>query len=373
MGNKIKYYSLDKILTYGADYNLIYGERSNGKTTAVLDYALRDYIASGYKNQLAIIRRWEEDFKGKNGSQLFDGIISLGWIEKYTKGKYNSIMFLSQRWYLCKYDKEGKKIYQTEEPFAFAFSIASEEHVKSTAYPNIKTILFDEFITRGYYLPDEFVKFTGLVSTIVRLRTDLKIFMCGNTVNKYCPYFAEMGLNNIRRQARGTIDLYSYGEGEETLKVAVEYSDFDGKQKKSNKYFAFNNPKLNMIKHGEWEIALYPHLPVKYTKQDIKYIYFIKFNEDTLQCEIIYSKVNKSLFTYIHRKTTPIKEDTKNLVFQVDTDSRFNYRRKITKPYDDLGKRIYDFYLKDKVFYQDNELGEIVRNYLLWCKKESVL
>ena len=369
---KTKYYSLDKILQFNADYNLIYGERSNGKTTAVLDYALRDYINSGYKNQLAIIRRWEEDFKGKNGSQLFDGIIALGWVDKYTKGKYNTITFISQRWYLAKFDQDGKKLYQSELPFAFAFSIASEEHVKSTAYPDIKTILFDEFITRSYYLPDEFVKFTGLISTIVRLRDDLKIFMCGNTVNKYCPYFAEMGLSNIRKQARGTIDLYTYGEGEGTLRVAVEYSDFDGKQKKSNKYFAFNNPKLNMIKHGEWEIALYPHLPVKYTEKDIKYIYFIKFNEDLLQCEIIYSRELKSLFTFIHRKTTPIKQDNKNLVFQVDTDGRYNYRRKITKPFDDLGKRIYEFYLKDKVFYQDNEVGEIVRNYILWCKKESV-
>ena len=33
--SKVKYYTLDKILEYNADYNIIYGERSNGKTTAV--------------------------------------------------------------------------------------------------------------------------------------------------------------------------------------------------------------------------------------------------------------------------------------------------------------------------------------------------
>lgn len=62
---KEKYYTLNNILAYNADYNIIYGERSNGKTTAVLRYALEDYIKSNYTNQLAIVRRWEEDFKGK--------------------------------------------------------------------------------------------------------------------------------------------------------------------------------------------------------------------------------------------------------------------------------------------------------------------
>ena len=32
-------------------------------------------------------------------------------------------------------------------------------------------------------------------------------------------------------------------------------------------------------------------------------------------------------------------------------------------------KHIAEYYKSDKVFYQDNEVGEIVRNYLLWCTK----
>ena len=48
---KPKYYSLEKILKEEADYNIIYGERSNGKTTAVLLYALERYIKSGFTKQ----------------------------------------------------------------------------------------------------------------------------------------------------------------------------------------------------------------------------------------------------------------------------------------------------------------------------------
>lgn len=375
--SKIQYWSPTKILELGADYNVIYGLRSNGKTTGVEGYAITEYINSGYKNQLAIIRRWEEDYKGKNGTQMFDGINTNGWyddkgklhtIKGDTKGIYNMIMYYSQRWYFAKMDDNGKIDYKSEEPFAIGFSITSEEHYKSTAYPNITNIMFDEFITRSYYLPDEFIKFQNLLSTIIRLRTNVKIFMLGNTINKYCTYFTEMGLTNIKKQQPNTIDIYSYGDSD--LKVAVEYSDFKGK-KESNKYFAFNNPKLQMITNGNWEMSIYPHLPVKYDKSEIKYIYFINFNEELLQCEIINSKKNNTIFTYIHRKTTPIKEDNTNIIFQCEVNEQKHYRRKITKPFDKVGDKIYYFYKTDKVFYQDNEVGEIVRNYIMWCKKES--
>lgn len=362
---KEHFYTLDNILTHNADYNMIYGERSNGKTTAVLKYALIDYIESGYVNQLALVRRWEEDFKGKNGTQMFENVINLGWVKEYTKGKYNSIYYYSQRWYLCFYDKDGNKEAQREEPFALGFSITSEEHYKSTSYPNIKTILFDEFITRQYYLPEEFVKFQNLLSTIIRLRTDVKIFMCGNTINKFCPYFAEMGLSGIKKQQRGTIDIYTYGES--TLKVAVEYSDFPSKKKASNKYFAFNNPKLEMITHGGWEIDIYPHLPQKYMPKNVLSVFYILFDEEMLQGNIIC--VDGKTFIYLHRKTTPIKEDNERLVYQQIPNYKLNYRTNILKPYGKLDTFILTLIKREKIFYQDNEIGEIMNNYIKWCRQ----
>lgn len=360
------YYTLDAILKYNADYNVIYGERSNGKTTAVLKYGLKDHIDSGYENQIAIVRRWEEDFKGKNGQQMFDGIVALGWIKEWTGGKYNSVYYYSQRWYLCNYDDKGNKIAQEEFPFAYGFSITSEEHYKSTSYPNIKTILFDEFITRSYYIPDEFVKFQNLLSTIIRLRTDVKIFMCGNTINKFCPYFNEMGLKGIKNQQKGTIDLYTYGDSD--LLVAVEYSDFPAKRKESNKYFAFDNPKLKMITHGGWEIDIYPHLPQKYTPKDVIYKFYIVFDEEILEGNVI--SISDTSFLYIHRKTTPIKEDNTQLVYQQSPDYRRNYRTSIYKPWGKIDTYIATLVQRQKIFFQDNEIGEIFNNYVKWCETE---
>ena len=365
------YYSIRYVLNHVPDalYYVIFGERSNGKTYSCLDYGLEDYCESG--NQMAIIRRYKEDLKGKNGASMFSALVKNGLVEKYTKGEYNGIFYYSQRWYLMYINPDNpndKRV--SKKPFAYGFALTDMEHDKSTSYPDIKNILFDEFITRSVYLPDEFVTFTNVLSTIIRERDDVKIFMCGNTVNKYCPYFKEMGLTNIRKMDKGTIDVYTYGESR--LKVAVEYSDFPRKKKKSDIYFAFNNPKLKMITSGEWEIALYPRLTfeMKYAPKDVYYHYFIQFEEDLLMCEII--RKGDFIFTFIHRKTTPIKENDNNIVYCPEISPKPNYRRKITTPMTNTDKRILWFFKNEKVFYQSNEIGEIVRNYFLWCKTANM-
>lgn len=369
---KNEYYSLDNILKYDADYNVIFGERSNGKTFSVLSYGIKHHIDSGYKSQIGLIRRWEEDYKGKNGSQMFSAFLNCqgeNLIEKWTKGEYNSIYYFSQRWFLCYINENGEKVNQEHEPFCMGFSITSEEHYKSTSYPNIDVILFDEFITRKYYLPDEFIKFQNLLSTIIRQRDNVKIFMCGNTINKYNPYFEEMGMKNAKNQIEGTIDIYSYGTS--ALKVACEYCKSVGKSKQSNKYFAFDNPKLQMITNGKWEIDIYPHLPFKYLPKDIKYKYYISFKGELLECKVIKNNDYKSYITFIHKKTTPIKEDNENLVFSTEINPRRNYIYNMLKSSMVISKKIYNFYKDNKVFYQNNEIGEIVRNYLSWCMTEA--
>ena len=237
------------------------------------------------------------------------------------------------------------------------------EHDKSTSYPDITTICFDEFLTRTTYLQDEFVLFMNVISTIIRHRTNVKIFMLGNTVNRYCPYFREMGLKHIKEMKPGDIDLYRYGDSD--LTVAVEYTLPNKNGKESDLYFAFDNPKLSMITGGAWEIDIYPHCPVKFKPSDILFIYFIEFSGDLLQCEIVQHE--DLCFTFIHRKTTEIKDPEHDLIFSPDFSPRANCKRKITKPTSKIEKKISEHFIKDKVFYSDNEVGEIVRNYLLWC------
>ena len=361
---KMKYYRLDNILKEKALYNIVIGERSNGKTYAVLEHGLKNYCDTGKK--MAIVRRWQDDFRGKRGTAMFNNLVSNGLIEKYTDGEWSDVYYWGSKWYLCRYDsKEGKRIMD-EKPFCYGFAISAMEHDKSTSYPDITTILFDEFLTRDYYLPDEFVQFMNVLSTIIRNRNDVLIFMCGNTVNQYSPYFTEMGLTNIKSMKPGTIDLYEYGDS--GLRVAVEFSDSPNKSKPSNIYFAFDNPKLSMITGNGtiWEIDIYPHCPVKYKKSDVRFTYFIQFNGDLLQADVI--STNNMMFTFIHRKTTDIQDPDHDLIYSPDYDPRPNHKRRITKASSKIEKTIASFYIREKVFYQDNEVGEIVRNYLQWCR-----
>ena len=371
MKEKNKYYSLEKILKCNAEYNMIIGERSNGKTYAVLKYGLEDYCKNGY--QLGLIRRYSEDFTGKRGQQMFEAIVNNDEVTKLTNGEWTGIKYYSSRWYLCKYDEKLDKIITDAQPFAYAFALSGVEHDKSTSYPKIRTILFDECLTRNRYLNDEFILFTNTLSTIIRERDGVKIFMCGNTVNKYAPYFREMGLSNIFSMKQGTIDVYSYGE-EEQLKVAVEYCAENKAAKKSNKYFAFNNPKLKMITSGAWELAIYPHLPIKYKNHNVRFTYYIDFEGIMLTCQIISIKNEENkkrmYFTYITQKTTDFKDKKGDIIYSTRYNAQTNWRRKLTKPIYDIDKKLYTFFANDKVFYQDNEVGEVVRNYLLWSQQD---
>lgn len=362
----MKFYSLEEIKSKNATYNMIYGERSNGKSYSVLDEILKNYCKTG--QQGAIIRRYHEDFRGKRGASIFAPLVQNRLVIDYTQGEWTGIFYYSGRWFLSKEDENGKIIKQ-EDPFCYAFALTDTEHDKSTSYPNVTTILFDEFLTRSGYLPDEFVLFMNTLSTIIRYRDDVKIYMLGNTVNRYCPYFDEMGLKHIRNQQKGTIDVYSYGES--GLTVAVEYADSPVKKKPSDKYFAFDNPKLEMITGGAWEIALYPHCPVKFKPKDIKFRFFIKFEETLLQCEVVmFDKYN---FIFIHEKTTELKHPEKDLIFDTEYNPLYNYGRKLTTPANKIQKKIAEYFVNDKVFYQDNVVGEVVRNYFEWSKTDRLL
>lgn len=297
---------------------------------------------------------------------MFNGILANNHVELLTKGQWTSIYYYASKWYLCRFDAKGKREL-ADEPFMYAFSLTSMEHDKSTSYPRVTTIVFDEFIAREAYIPDEFVLFANTLSTIIRQRNNVKIIMLGNSVNKYCPYYTEMGLTHVRSMRPGDLEVYKYGQS--GLLVAVEYTAPTKGGKRSDIYFAFDNPKLAMITEGEWELGVYPHCNVKYKPKHIVFTYFIKFNDDILQCEII--NTGKENFTYIHRKTTDIRHPDKDFVFSTEYSPLPNFSRMITKPITNIEKKIAWYFSKDKVFYQDNEVGDIVRNYINFCMKSD--
>ena len=121
-----------------------------------------------------------------------------------------------------------------------------------------------------------------------------------------------------------------------------------------------------MITSGAWELDIYPHLPAKYRPKDIQFIYFIVFNGITYQCEIV--ELENTMFTFIHVKTTELKAPETDLIYTLEYRAELNYRRNILKPVTKLEKNILWFFSTDRVFYQNNEVGDAIHNYLKICK-----
>lgn len=361
-GGRMKYYNLKKILAEKCDYNIIIGERSNGKTYASLYWIVSDYVKNGRAG--AYIRRWQDDIIGKRADNIFTALEQNGAIEKITKGAYKRVVYSRGAWHLANYDEEKKRMVADKNAFCYAFALSNVEHDKSVSYPTVKNIVYDEFLTRRYYLPDEFVIFMNVLSTIIREKTDVTILMLGNTVNKYCPYFAEMGLRNVETMEQGAIDVYTFAGN---LKIAVEYCGAS-ESKKSNKYFAFENARLNMITSGKWEIAIYPHLPSGYkiNRLDILFTFFITFGTKSVGCDVVQKGFD--YFIFCRPQTKEIRDD--DLEYSLSYAPTPYKRKSFLRAIDDTDKKISAFFATNRVFYQSNDIGEIVHNYLLAITKE---
>ena len=72
----MKFYDIRPILKLGCKYNLIYGERSSGKTHGALEVGAANYLKNG--EQMAVIRRYREDFRGPRGPAYFETLVKDG-------------------------------------------------------------------------------------------------------------------------------------------------------------------------------------------------------------------------------------------------------------------------------------------------------
>ena len=354
------FYSLSAIKKKNAHYNVIFGERSNGKTYAVLSEIINNYVKSGELG--AYVRRYREDCRGLSAQQLFAGLVDNGYIENVTNGQYNNVTYYRKAWFLSHIEENEKNCYKDKNPFCYSFALTES---KGSNYPGITIFYFDEFIDRiKPELTGEFAIFANLISTLARDKAKMKIYMTANTVNYSSLYFREMGLTNIRKMTPGEIDVYKYGNSK--LKCAVEYTAHKA-DKASDVYFAFNNPHLQMITgKGDtiWELGLYPHITgLKWTKDKVIFSAFLIYETDIVQMDLV--NVNDTMFIFCHMKTTEIKNPDTDIILDLEDKPGFNIIHSLIKSNLRIAKRILWFFNNQKVFYADNSVGEIVRNWFI--------
>lgn len=240
---KTGFYSLDALLKENPDIAMCFGQRGNGKTFAVLKYCLEQYKKTG--KQFVYIRRWDEDVKVANMQLLFgplDPLVKKIFGENYT------IKYWQKKFFL--YDE----LNDEREVIGHVISLTESHHQKSVAYPDVTTIFFDEFIQQSgeRIVASEIQKWESVLSTIIRFRQDVKVFMMANTVSKFTQYFSYYHIP-INSMSQGDIIIRDFPNASKSgkLRVACEYAEkAEGIAAETSKYIIDSN----MITEGMWEI-----------------------------------------------------------------------------------------------------------------------
>ena len=344
------YWNILKILGYKADFNLVIGQRGNGKTFGVLKHFLECYKKT--KKRFCYIRRWDEDVKAFRMEQLFApfrNVLDELFGEEFT------IQYRNHKFYLV--NGNGTKI----DCIGYVLSLSSSHHTKSIAYTNVGNILYDEFIRMSgeQELKDELSRFDNTLSTIIRGdNTNVVIWMLANTVSKYSPYFLRFGID-INKVEQGSILVKDIPlETGEVLKVALEYCEFNEEASKKISKYSTNA----MIKSGKWEIPETDEIPTVPGSKIREQLLFSIYSEEvnvTIGCFLRKEKWaelkpnDQMLYVpeYHVREFLVIRTiESKSSYFHLSTEKSLKYTQ-----YNDLGTMLQD--IKDTTDIDfDNEL-----------------
>lgn len=295
ISTKNKHYDIRPILDKGCQYNLIVGERLNGKSFAVKRTILQDAIQG---KLFCYVRRWKDEIKAYAVENYFEDFVydyddsgnEVRRIYGMTGGLYTDILAVTGKIYFATLDDYGKKV--KGQLIGYYFSLASQTSYKSQSYPQAYNLVFEEFITIGGYLPNEPKNLMHLISTIFRQRTG-KIFLIGNTINRTFPYLQDWGLYHVLHQKRKTIEVYEIKNDEDnnTIRIAVEITENDLK----NNRLAFGK-NVTSITNGEWETEQFLHLDNPLTSYHIYYQMYAIYGYMQFRISLLIEEKNPFLY-----------------------------------------------------------------------------
>lgn len=163
--NVNKYYSNPNLHLF-----LLTGGRGIGKTTGFVCHAINDFITKG--EEFVYIRRYKTELKkAKNMPQGYYSGID-------TKGIGQGAI---------QWEHKGVRM-------GYGLCLSMQASFKSGMdFSKVTTIIFDEALLLAggmyRYLDNEVVELLELISTIVRTRTNYRIFLLGNNLVTFNPYY----------------------------------------------------------------------------------------------------------------------------------------------------------------------------------------
>lgn len=175
------FYNYDKLFSYPFLIAFVIGERGCGKTFNAKVCALKRFLKTG--EQFIYLRRYKTELDTSLAT-FWSDLQNNGYFEDYTLKVKKSKM-------LTEFTCNGKTC-------GYAVPLSTANILKSTAFPEVGLIIFDEFLldNSGTYrwLKNEVTLLLDVIETVGRLR-DIKVIMLGNALNVHAsPYFAYWNL-----------------------------------------------------------------------------------------------------------------------------------------------------------------------------------
>lgn len=174
------YYNPNKMLSYNRILNFIIGARGIGKSFAMKEYPIKRFIKHG--EQFIYLRRYKSELK---------------------KVK-NYFADVSAKFPDHKFEVKGWEFYIDKKLAGWAIPLSIWQSEKSNAYPNVTTIVYDEFIRekdKSGYLPNEVDALLNLMDTVFRTRENVRCICLSNAVSVVNPYFLYFDLvPNIKKR-----------------------------------------------------------------------------------------------------------------------------------------------------------------------------
>lgn len=340
------HYNLDKIDNLNANYNLIYGEKSNGKSYQVKHKkGIEKYLKTG--RRFILMRRWESDLTSAWIESYFSDVD----IQKLTNNKYNCVTKFRNELYLTTMTEDYKK--KRGEKIGYAIPISLEQRYSGASFLDVDDIIVEEFMSRGIYIVNEPSKLMTFYSTVDRKRGTTKLWLVGNTVSRVCPYIKEWGLYDImKNQKQGDINTTIIHNEENDVKIAVEYCRSSG-----GKTMAIGQAK-NMIDKGEWQTDIQPKLPKSYKAYDILFRFGFQYQSFKFICEYLVDKQEKKYpcwFIYPYNKNFA----DNFIVFSDEIKISPYWQRdiyNITIKNEKL-KHLFQSFREDKIFFSSDMCG----------------
>lgn len=222
----MRYFDINKALSYNKLFTFIVGERGNGKTYGALNYVKQRKIK--YDEEFIYLRRYKTELKKVN--TLFDPL--------NMNDEKNFI-------------RESKgKFYINDEYFGFAHPLSTTNIQAGISTPKVQTIIFDEFLMKqGVYrylnneVEDYFLHFWN---TIDRYR-GVRVIFLANAYSSINPYFSYFNINLDEKQVYVDGDIMVYRCNEVEYREAVSKTRSGELLKKTNygKFAIDNEFKLD--------------------------------------------------------------------------------------------------------------------------------